>query len=61
MKNLIEINGIRELNDTELLIISGDGFWGDLAFAAGYLLHSIYVIGTVGGAYQQSLPSALKK
>jgi hypothetical protein len=36
-------------------------FWEDAAFLIGATLRSIYEIGKAGGAYQQSLPSSLKK
>ena len=60
----IENLGFKELSYDERGSINGGGdgnFFYDIAYAVGYVAHSIYVMGVVGGAYQQSLPSSLKK
>lgn len=56
MKNL------ENLSSKELTSVNGgEGFWYDVAYAALYVTHAIVYMGQVGGAYQQSLPSSLKK
>lgn len=57
----LENLGFRELSNDEKDSINGGNFFYDIAYAVGYVAHAIYVMGETGGAYQQSLPSSLKK
>lgn len=64
MKNLelLEMS-VHSLKLEDQMEINGDGFFGDyiLSKCLDYFIEGAYYMGEVGGAYQQSLPSNLKK
>nr|WP_294900540.1 hypothetical protein [uncultured Pedobacter sp.] len=64
MRNLelLEMD-VQSLKIEDQMKINGDGFIGDylLSKCLDYVIEGAYYMGQVGGAYQQSLPSNLKK